>query len=274
MRSVALMSCAPIMVLALPSTAHADPHALPFSYPYETLLQGQVEVEQYMDFVPMRVEREKLDGTLDDVWGVRSVLTTELDVGLTDRLELGFSLQLRQDASGTTPFMRLAGVKQRLHYRLAETGELPVDVGLYLEVSEHHNELELEERILVSKRLGSMTLVANLWVEQEWYFQDSVTKYIFNPTAGATYEITPRCHVGLEYWSRGRLDDTRDDQIALTDDAPTKTHHYLGPTFLYQPDRVFFALGVYARIDTIGESAVAGDPFGKIWLRSTIGLEL
>jgi hypothetical protein len=262
-------------LLLFAATASANPHPLPFSYPYESLPQGKVEIEQYMDFVPNRVEREKLDGTLEGVWGVRSVLTTELEMGLTDHLEAGFYFQFRQGASGTTPFMRFDGVKQRLRYRFAETGELPVDIGLYLELAELQNEFELEEKLLLSKRLGDVVLVANLWVEQEWYFQDSTTKYIYNPTVGAAYEISPRFHVGLEYWARGRFDDTSDDPPTSTgDDAPTSSHHYLGPTFLYQQGNVFFSLGVYARMDHLGDSAVTGDPYGKIWFRSIVGVEL
>ncbi len=259
----------------LATTANANPHPLPFSYPYETLPQGKVEIEQYMDFVPVRVEREEPDGTLEGVWGVRSVLTTELELGITDNLEAGFYFQFRQGASGGTPFMRFDGVKQRLRYRFAETGELPVDIGIYLELAEFQNELEFEEKILLSKRLGDVVLVANLWVEQEWYFQDSTTKYIYNPTAGAAYEISPRFHVGLEYWARGRFDDTSDDpEDDDGDDAPTGAHHYLGPTFLYQQGPMFFSLGAYARMDNIGDSAKVGDQYGKIWLRSIIGLEL
>ncbi len=260
--------------LCAASTANANPHPLPFSYPYETLPAGKVEIEQYMDFVPVRVERERLDGTLEGVWGVRSVLTTELELGLTDNLEAGFYFQFRQGASGTTPFMRFDGVKQRLRYRFAETGELPVDIGLYLEIAEFQNELEFEEKILLSKRLADVVVVANLWVEQEWYFQDSTTKYIYNPTVGVAYEITPRFHMGLEYWARGRFDDTSDDPVTAGDDAPIKTHHYAGPTFLYQQGPMFFSLGVYARLDNFGDTAIVGDAYGKIWMRSILGLEL
>jgi hypothetical protein len=259
----------------LASTASANPHPLPFSYPYETLPEGKVEIEQYMDFVPVRVERENPDGTLDGVWGVRSVLTTEMEMGLTDHLEAGFYFQFRQGASSGTPFLRFDGVKQRLRYRFAETGEWPVDVGVYVELAELQNELELEEKILLSKRLGDVVLVANLWVEQEWYFQDRVTKYIYNPTVGAAYEISPTFHVGLEYWARGRFDDASDDPAnADGSDAPTTSHHYLGPTFLYQKGPVFFSLGVYARMDNLGDTATVGDQYGKIWLRSIVGLEL
>jgi hypothetical protein len=257
------------------STTHANPRPLPFSYPYETLPEGKVEIEQYMDFIPVRVERERLDdGTLEGVWGVRSVLTTEVEWGITDRLEFGFYFQFRQGASGTTPFMRFDGVKQRLRYRFSDAGELPIDIGFYLELGEYQNEIEFEQKLLLSKRFGDIVAVANLWVEQEWYFQDDTTKFIYNPTVGASYEITPRFHLGLEYWARGRFDDTSDDPVTAGDDAPVKAHHYVGPTFLYQQSSIFVSLGVYARLDDFGDTAIVGDPYGKVWFRSILGIEL
>lgn len=264
-----------VVALGLVATASANPRPLPFSYPYETLPQGKVEVEQYLDFVPVRVERERPDdGTLEGVWSIRSVLTTELEWGITDRLEAGFYFQFRQGASGTTPFLRFDGIKQRLRYRVAETGELPVDIGIYLEAAQFHDELEFEEKLLLSKRVGDFVLVANLWVEQEWYFQDSNTKFIYNPTAGASYEITPRFQVGFEYWARGRFDDTSDDPASDGSDAPTKAHHYLGPTFLYQQASLFASLGTYVRLDDLGEAAIVDDPYGKLWVRVILGVEL
>jgi hypothetical protein len=51
-------------------------------------------------------------------------------------------------------------------------------------------------------------------------------------------------------------------------------HHYLGPTLLYQTGMVFLSLGAYARLDGVAKSAVVDDPYGKLWVRSIVGLEL
>lgn len=262
-------------LLSLSTIASANPRPLPFSYPYETLPAGKFEVEQYADLVPVRVERENPDGTLDGVFGVRSILQTELEFGITDRVEFGWYFAFRQGASSGTPFLRFSGVKQRVRVRLAEAGEWPVDLGLYLEVAEFYDEIEVEEKILLSRRFGPITAVANLWVEQEYYFQTGDTKYIYNPTAGVTYEFSPKFIAGLEYWGRGRFDTAKDTtDITGESEAPTSTHHYLGPTFVAQSGSVFFSLGVYLRLDGIADRAVVGDQFGKVWVRSLIGIEL
>ncbi|NVB79972.1 MAG: hypothetical protein HOV81_16370 [Kofleriaceae bacterium] len=264
---------AAIAVAALASPALANPHPNPFSYPYETLPAGKLEIEQYLDLVPVRVELEHPDGTIDGVTSLRSVHVTELEYGLTDRLEFGWYFQFRQGATADTPFLRFDGVKQRLRYRFAEAGTFPIDIGVYLELAEFHNELEFEEKLLLRKRLGEINLVANLWVEQEWYFQTKDTKFIFNPTVGASYEINPKVIVGAEYWARGRFDKVVPDD-ANNSDAPMATHHYLGPTLLLQQTNVFLSLGVYARLDGIGKTAVVNDQYGKLWVRAIVGVEL
>jgi hypothetical protein len=264
-----------IAACAWSTIASANPRPLPFSYPYETLPSGKFEIEQYADLVPVRVERENLDGTLDGVFGVRSILQTELEFGITDRLEFGWYFAFRQGATSDTPFLRFSGVKQRLRYRVAEAGELPVDVGLYLEIAEFHDEFEVEEKVLLSRRFGAITAVVNLWVEQEYYFQTGDTKYIFNPTAGVSYELSPRFIMGLEYWARGRFDSATDTTDMTGDsEAPIGTHHYLGPTFLAQKGSVFLSVGAYLRLDGLADSMAVGDPYGRVWLRSLIGIEL
>lgn len=260
-----------LLVLGLlPSLAAANPRPLPFSYPYETLPPGKFEIEQYADLVPVRVTRENPDGTLSGVVSMRSVLQTELELGLTDRLEVGWYFVFQQGASADTPFLRFQGLKQRLRLRLAEDGDWPVNVGLYLEVAEFHDEVEVEEKILLSRRFGPLNLVTNLWVEQEYYFQANETKLIYNPTLGVTYELSPRFIVGGEYWVRGRFDRGG----AAAEDAPPGARHYLGPTLLFQSGELFLSVGAYVRLDNLRDATLIDDPYGRVWIRALIGYGL
>jgi hypothetical protein len=256
---------------ALPAVAFANPHPLPFSYPYQTLPKGKIEVEEIVDLTPMRVARERDDGTRDAVTSLRSRLQTELEIGVTDRLELALYFQFQQGATADTPAMRFDGLKQRLRYRFAEEGDLPVDLGLYLEFAEFHNEIEIEQKVLMSRRFGYLTAVCNLWVEQEYYFQTQEWKLIYNPTLGATYEFSPSFMLGLEYWARGRFDK---DQAAaeVSSDIPSGTRHYLGPAVLLQSGEAWWSTGVYARLDHLGQTQQAEDPYGKVWIRTMVGL--
>ncbi len=260
-----------LALLALPSGALANPHPLPYSYPYQTLPKGKIEVEEIADLIPMRVAREKEDGTRDAVTAVRSQLQTELELGISDRLELALYFSFHQSATADTPAMRFDGLKQRLRYRFAEEGDLPVDLGVYFEVAEFYNEVELEQKLLMSRRFGYLTAVCNLWVEQEYYFQDREWKLIYNPTLGASYEFSPSFMLGLEYWVRGRFDKA-DTVAGASSDIPTGARHFLGPTFLLQSGEAWWSTGVYARMDHLGDSLRAEDPYGKVWIRTMVGL--
>lgn len=274
LRNLRVSMVASLSLLGVALPAAANPHPLPYSYPYQTLPKGKVEVEEIADIVPVRVPREKEDGTRDAVTALRYQLQTELELGITDRLELGLYFAFRQGATAGTPAMRFEGMKQRLRYRIAEEGDLPVDMGVYLEVAEFYNEVELEEKLLLSRRFGYLTAVVNLWVEQEYYFQTQEKKLIYNPTAGAVYELSPSFMLGLEYWARGRFDkgdDANEDGAAASSDARSG-RHYLGPTFLLQSGEAWWSTGVYARLDGLGKSAIADDPYGKVWIRTMVGM--
>jgi len=262
------------LALALAAaTGRATPRPLPFTYPAQTVPQGTLEVEQYLDWVPVKVAREDPDGTRA-VTSFRSVLQTELEYGFTDRLEGAFYFVFRQNASATSPVLTFQGVKQRLRYELSERGLWPIDVGLYGEIGEFHNELEFEEKILLSRRFGAFSAACNLWVEQEYYFQIPEWRFLYNPTVGATYDLSPNFVVGLEYWARGRFDDDDSSAAATTSEIPSGARHYLGPTFMAQSAEAFFTLGVYGRLDHLGDSAVVGDQYGKVWVRALIGVHL
>ncbi len=264
----------PLVVLAIalaPAAAHANPKVLPFSYATRTIPAGELELESFVDAIPMRVARELPDGTSEAVTTPRYVLQTELELGLTDRLELGLYTELRQDASVDAAALRFQGLKQRLRYRVSEPGAWPVDVGVYLEIAEMRDELELEQKLLLERRFGPVTAIANLWIEQEWYWIDDEIKLLYNPTVGVVYEAHPAVTVGVEYWARGRFDRPDPDR----DDDETRTaRHYLGPTLMMQKGEYWMSLGAYARLDRLGRGAVVGDPGGSAWVRLILGIGL
>jgi hypothetical protein len=269
-----LASAGMVLALALLSTrGGATPRPLPFTYPAQTLPEGSLEVEQYVDIVPVRVAREDADGTRA-VTSLRSVLQTELEYAFTDRLEGAFYFTFRQNASASSPVLTFQGVKQRLRYEVSERGVWPIDVGVYGEIAEFHNELEFEEKILLSRRFGAFSAASNLWIEQEYYFQIPEWRFLYNPTIGATYDLSPNFVVGMEYWVRGRFDDGDSSADATTSEIASGARHYLGPTFMAQTAEVFLTLGVYARLDHLGDSAVVGDQYGKVWVRALIGVHL
>ena len=249
------------------SPAQADPHPLPFSYPYATLPKGLSEVEQYLDLTPVRT-LDAADGTTPMT--LRSVLVTEMEFGLTDKLEFGFYLQFFTDPAGEgagSP-LHFDGVKQRLRYRLADAGVWPVNVALYGEIAEFSDEIELEAKVLLERRIGRWQLLANLWGERAYPYAGR-NEWVANPTGGASFEVVPAFHVGVEYWMHGQLGV---DEASR--DFNSNFHHYIGPAFLLQSTRVWMAVAPYVRLDSWSRAAQAGDEFGRVWIRTIIGVTL
>ena len=52
-RLVVMATCLAVPLLA-PRAAWANPRPLPFTYPWETLGEGALEIEQYVDMTPVR----------------------------------------------------------------------------------------------------------------------------------------------------------------------------------------------------------------------------
>ncbi|MCC6619774.1 MAG: hypothetical protein IT385_00885 [Deltaproteobacteria bacterium] len=262
------------MLNAVAPPAAANPKPLPFSYLHAIQPEGAFELETYTDMTPVRVARETDDGS-EAVTGVRAELQVELEVGVAEGLEFGWYFVFRQGASGRGAAIEFKGLKQRLRWQLAPEGEWPIDVSLYGEIAELDDEIELEQKLILSKRLGAWRFAINLWFEQEYYFQDDLWKLVYHPTAGFTHELSPTVALGLEYWVRGRFDDnvgapgTAAAAVDTTDPV-----HYLGPTLMLVSPGPWFSLGAYVRLDGLPDAAVVGDPYGKLWFRAIVGFDL
>ena len=165
----AIAAIAPFAALcALAPTARANPRPLPFTYPYETLPEGATEVEFYSDMTPNRVFADPAgDAQKGLLYEPRYMLQTEFEHGITDHTEVGFYQVFEAEPeNGGNNTLRFDGLKWRIRHRLGEEGQYPVDVAFYLELETMHDELSLEEKVILGKRFGNLRWMANLWVEQ------------------------------------------------------------------------------------------------------------
>ncbi len=258
-----LISCAA-------SSAAANPRALPYTYPYETLPKGSFEIEQFVDLTPSLA----LSTATGDPAGVALLLfTTELEYGLTDRLELGLYFQLAPplgEAFAGTGTIAPTGTKQRLRYRIAREGELPVDISVYGELAETDREIEIEAKLNLQKRFGGLRLMTNLWAEYELYFSGE-REWVLNPTVGATYQVVPEFHAGVEAWMRVELPETNPPETRTFGLGP---HGYVGPAVMLNFGKLWWSVGAYFRVTDVNRTAEVGDTFGRFWLRSVAGIEL
>lgn len=275
MRTRLLAVSSSVVLSTVAATASANPRPLPFTYPYETLPEDSLEIEQYVDDTVVRASETNPDGSEHRVWDGNYVLQTEIEYGITDHLELGTYLQFKQQASASDPSMHFDGIKERLRYRFGEAGEWPIDVAAYLELAEFHDEFEVEEKLILARHFGKLSIQANAWIEQE-FERGKDGKLIYNPTIGITYPVLTKLYLGVEYWARGKFGSRVDADTGNpdVDSFNASTHHWVGPAVSLQLGRFWWSLGSYARLDHLQRAGVVGDEVGKVWVRSVFGLEL
>jgi hypothetical protein len=265
------------LVLAFATPARANPRPLPFTYPNETLPEGELEIEQYTDVNPLRVPADAADPTAGNVWNPEYRIQTEIEYGLTDRVELGFyQVFLASPQPGGDGALQFDGLKWRVRTRLAEPGEWPIDVGLYLELETMHDELALEGKVNLQRRFGPARWMTNLWVEEalerpyDTPAQGRAAHFIVNPTTGLTYEVTPTFQPGVEFWARGQIAPS-----GATDQERnnSRVHSFVGPTVHFNFGKLWWSSGLYVHLNDTG-TPNPGDAYGPLWFRSVIGLEL
>jgi hypothetical protein len=262
--------CAFALATALPSLSLANPRPLPFTYQHEQLSKGSSEVEQFVDLTPVRARAAT---TGEPAWYGLVQLQTEFEHALTDRLELGLYVTLVPAvAAGFSDAPRSNsgnGMKQRLRYQLAPTGEWPIDVGIYGELAETEREIEIEGKVILQRRFGALRLVANATAEQEFYY-DGTRDFVVTPSAGITYEATPAIQPGIEWWMHGEYPEKNPPAKRPFALGP---HQYVGPALLLQFGPMWWTSGVYVRVSRMNHTLEPGvDGFGLLWARTIIGL--
>lgn len=254
------------------ATAHANPRPLPFTYTTDTLGPGQVEIEQFVDLVTLRAISPS---TGSRQWYLPSSFQTEIEIGLAERLELGLYMTFVPDPGEQFASKALFpgagnGLKQRLRYILADPDTWPVDVGVYGELTETEREIEFEGKLLLQRRFDRLRIAANLSSEYELYFSEQ-REFVLNPSLGVTYEITPSFHLGLDSWLRGEYPQNPKPATRTFGLGPEA---YVGPAIMTNFGKLWWALGVYARVTDTSHDLQPGEPYGPLYVRSMIGYDL
>jgi hypothetical protein len=250
----------------------ATPRPLPFTYTADTLDKGETEIEQYVDMTPVKA-LSAVNG--NPVWYMATQFQTEFEHGLTDRLELGLYLALMPDPGSayvnTATLTEGTGFKERLRYRLSDAGEWPLDIALYGELVEYMTEFEIETKLILERRIGKLRIAANAWAETEFYYSTGQRDWVLNPTVGATYQIIPEFHLGVEYWMRVEYPT---NPVPNPRPFSVGPNQFVGPALMLNFGHLWWSTGVYLRANDINRAAQPLDNYGPVWVRTVIGLEL
>ena len=270
MRQSRLLGAAVLVAIAMASlSAGATPRPLPFTYTSDTLAEGETEIENYVDLTPVKAISAS---TGNPVWYTATQFQIEFEHGITDKLELGLYLAYQpdpgeayQDAAVLTEG---TGFKERLRYHLTPE-ECPVGVALYGELVEYTTEFEIEAKVIVDWRYKNLLVAANAWAEREYYYA-SGPEWVVNPTIGASYQVTPAFHAGVEYWMRAEFPDSAPNPRPFA----IGPNQFVGPALMFNFGHLWWSTGIYARVNDVNRTAQPGDDYGPMWARTVVGIEL
>lgn len=216
-----------------------------FAYSYETLtyVPGSMELETWMTWK-------------DRVGGDRFDFRHELELGVSERLRLGFYFAdwRYQEGSGTT----FHDVGIEAIYNLTNPNTDWIGSSLYFEIVGGEEFLEMEGKILLQKNLGPVAIVYNGILEAEWEDDDlHESKGEIAHTLGANYMFNQEFGVGVEF-----LTEVEIDEWAEFEDHAV----YLGPNATFRKDNLWLTLaGLWEVTDT-------GEP--DFQLRTIFGMHL
>jgi hypothetical protein len=249
--TIGLNLLAAAALLSLP--ARADRRSFIRAYEFQTQPQGNLEFELWND-----VEAPKGTGTsFSD-----SVIThrIELEYGITDRWDSAlyhvFQQGGPQSADPQDRAFHFDSWRLETRYRLAEKGEWPVDVMVYLEgerPAAFADPWELEEKVILERDFGPVGLVVNLVAEQKLASGDR-GGHLWELDAGVRYEVHPKLRLAAEVWG-----------IQTVTRADTQTALYAGPSVSVAVSRFWLQLGAGIGLN---------DAASGMQLRSVLGFNL
>jgi hypothetical protein len=209
----------PIVVYALgllacgrPALAQVDPFEFEV-YPAQTVGHGMMELES-LNSVVAEGHTEGDAGTSSGDFPSNHMYRTalELTYGLTDKIEAAAYLNLAKPDGASFQY---AGSKFRLRGSLFEPGQLPVDLGWYVELEWHKtpqfdaSELELELRPIIEKDWRRFEVDLNPIFEKAIFVGPDKNKgFEFGYVAGVYYNYQRWLSPGVEFYGGiGLIDD-------------------------------------------------------------------
>jgi len=214
MTPIRVATCALLALLwiAAPARAQLDPWEYEV-YPSRTVGKGMVELESLNSGIAVG-HTEGDAGTSAGELPSQDMYRTAIEVtyGLTDKLEAAAYLNLAYPSGHD---LQYAGSKYRLRGSLFEQGQLPVDLGWYLELEWNKteqfddSELEFEMKPIIEKDIGRLEI--NPKFEKAIFVGPDKNKgFEFGYEAGVYYNYWRWASPGVEFYGAMGLIDRPD----------------------------------------------------------------
>lgn len=181
----------------------------------------------------------------------------EFEVGLTNKLQTSFYLNWTKTSELDTAAVEpntikseteFEGVSSEWKYKMTDPVANKIGSALYLEAMVGTEELELETKLILDKRLGSNLIAYNLVGEVEWEQEPGEVEYeatTMEHDLGFTHFFSDRMGAGLEVQSLTQFNN---------DHSPQYSALFLGPTVSYTTDNWWVAFTALAQLPAIKRS--------------------
>lgn len=181
-----------------------------FTYTYQSLVlsRGDIELEPW---TTVRIGRESFYNRFDQ--------RIEIEVGLTDRLQMAWYLNLSaltRDVSGVRESsFNFKSVSSEWKYKLLDPVADPIGFALYVEGAFGPMEAELEAKIILDKQVGKILGAFNIVGEYEWELEGpgkTEREGVIEFDLGLAALLTQAWAIGVEM--RMHMEFTPDDGFA------------------------------------------------------------
>jgi hypothetical protein len=180
------------------SSASAGVRHFTFLYEAPTSPPGSVELENTVTWAH--------GSDSNDVF-----VREELEIGVTERLQLGlYPLDWSHQSDDGIHYN---GGALELIYNLSNPVVDPVGISLYQEIAVGRRHFESESKLIAQKNFGRWIFDYNATLEAEWedrHLEEQTGE--FQQALGASYEISPRLSVGLEFLHEFVFPEWRDTE--------------------------------------------------------------
>ena len=191
----------------------ADKRSFVWTYEYQTMEAGEVELEHYLSFsTPSSKSFSGVTTTEHNV---------EIEIGMTDRFDVGIYQVFKQVPESQFQY---SGYKLRFRYRLGEKGNYFIDPLLYFEYKgkPDFSGHGYEGKLILAKDFGNINIAINPVIEYEYEENEWESELKYN--AGISYKLGRLLKIGLE--TRG-----------------SDNGHYIGPVISHGTGKAWVALG-------------------------------
>lgn len=222
LRKIVLVGLA---ILLLANIANADRRKYVWTYQYQTMSQGETELEIY--------QSTKLK-SVDD-WEFR----LEVEHGITPRWDFSIYQIFAQKEAST---LKWDAVQARTRYRFGETGQYFLDPLVYLEYNRKTDSRlpnKLEAKVILAKTINQVDVSLNPLYE---YFFAPGSTHEVGLDGGVSYEISPAFALGVESVTRVEFED-----------GESITASYFGPTLSFASGGCWYSMGYLAGLTDVSD---------------------